>query len=587
LDAAGAVVASDVAIDADGRYENVTLTGAAPWRIEACGHAGPNYLCVYSVAGAAGTANVTPLTTATVLLAANQAPDALMSGTAPALTANSVEAAQTQLRNSLSSVLSGAGVSGAFDFVSGALAAGSRTAYDAVLDAVGVNVGPDAQPFVQITPRLGSGNLYLEQGTSTGTVTAAAGASSIDLSGLETLFRDMSTAIGSAGACTAPATGLRRSLAANAQMSIDGPTPIAGAANVEQALCGFFADFDGGGPMWGARFLSPTLGRCDLSGAAPVCAVSFVLGLPDGGVMPVGNGMGVTQEAGVWKFQGDLLPISINADARAQRTRRVDGGESFLDYNRAFAFDIAAVPGLACARVAQRNAAGTVVPMAFFKLHPGATDQHRLALWTTDGFGNSPSVNPLVGTTRSGDDTWVAVPDGSTGDDVIRNFYRGGRSVTISLYSDANCSVAHAIGGKSEYEVDVDGVPPLWAEMENLPWPELTAATRTALGALSLGSNADGTLDVGWAYARGPLGVNGVSVCGDRATCGQGGAGRLGERDVRASVVSAAIELHNGGPALEPASSKMVSIHGRNGEGVSMQSNYTSCPATPSGQRCN
>ena len=36
LDANGAVVASDVAIDGDGNYAAVTLTGPAPYRIEAC-----------------------------------------------------------------------------------------------------------------------------------------------------------------------------------------------------------------------------------------------------------------------------------------------------------------------------------------------------------------------------------------------------------------------------------------------------------------------------------------------------------------------------------------------------------------------
>ena len=56
LDATGAVVAADIAIAADGSYPPVTLTGPAPYRLEACGYAGPNYLCVYSVADAAGTA---------------------------------------------------------------------------------------------------------------------------------------------------------------------------------------------------------------------------------------------------------------------------------------------------------------------------------------------------------------------------------------------------------------------------------------------------------------------------------------------------------------------------------------------------
>jgi len=78
-----------------------------------------------------------------------------------------------------------------------------------------------------------------------------------------------------------------------------------------------------------------------------VCGVSFVVQSPAGHVMPVGNGMGVTQEAGVWKFLGDLLPISIQASARAQRSRRIDTPTPVFDYGHALAFEVAAVPGLA------------------------------------------------------------------------------------------------------------------------------------------------------------------------------------------------------------------------------------------------
>lgn len=37
LDATGAVVAADIAIAADGSYPPVTLSGPAPYRLEACG----------------------------------------------------------------------------------------------------------------------------------------------------------------------------------------------------------------------------------------------------------------------------------------------------------------------------------------------------------------------------------------------------------------------------------------------------------------------------------------------------------------------------------------------------------------------
>ncbi len=586
LDATGAVVASDVTIAADGHYVNVALSGPAPYRIEACGHAGPNYVCVYSVAGGAGTANVTPLTTATVLLATGQAPDALMSGTASALTSSSIATAQTQLRTSLSSVLASAGVSSSFDFVSGALTAGSRTGYDGVLDAVGVTLGQDTNAFVQITPRLGTGNLYLEQGSSSGTMTATSSAASLQLSGLETLFSHMTQSLASASACSSETTGILRSLASGARMSMEGGS-ASGTTQVAQALCQFFAQGeDGSTPMWGSRMLSPTLGRCDLSGAAPVCGVSFVLSSPEGDVMPVGSGMGVTQESGVWKFMGDLMPIEIHASAKAQRTRRIDTTLPVYDYDRALAFEVAALSGLNCAKVAQRDLNGMAVTMGYYKTHASATSQPRLSLWTTDGHGNSASMDPLVGATRSADDTWIALPQGSAGDAVIRNFYRGGRSVTISLYSDTACTTPFVLAGKSEFDVDVEGVPPVWAAMPTLPWPEIDAASQSALRSLSIASNATGSFQAAWTFSRGPMGLNGATVCGSRADCGQGGSGRLGERSLRPAARSATVSLHNTGTRIEPNDQKTLALYGRNGEGVDLQSNYSSCPAAATTESC-
>ena len=598
LDANGAVVASDVAIDGDGNYAAVTLTGPAPYRIEACGYAGPNYLCVYSVASAAGTANVTPLTTATVLLAAGQAPDALMSGTAPALTAVSVATAQDQLRTSLASVLASAGVASSFDFVAGALAAGSRSGYDGVLDAVGVTLGQDANPFVQITPRLGNGNLYLEQGSSSGTVTAAASAAGLQLAGLETLFRDMSESLAKPAACGG-STGLQRSLAGAARLSMGGHS-AQGAAQVAEALCGFFAlGEDGNTPLWGSRLLSPTLGRCDLGGPEPVCRVSFVLQSPTGDVQSVGSGLGVTKEAGVWKFVGDLLPIEVHASARAQRTVRIDTPTAVIDYDRAIAFEVSAVPGLACARFAQRDASGAPVTVAYYKRHPGATQQARLSLWTPvagagagtgtgagAASGTGASLDPRVGATRSEDDSWLALPQGVDGDAMVRNFYRGGRSVSVSLFGDAACSTPFAVGGESVFEVEVDGVPPVWSAMPNLPWPEIDADTHTALRALTLGAGADGSLRAAWTFNRGPLGLNDATVCASRADCGKGGSGRLGERSLRPGAREATLALHNRGSAVESTDARTISLNGRNGEGVGLSSNFSACPQVAAGQAC-
>lgn len=587
LDATGAVVAADVTIDANGKYANVTLTGPAPYRIEACGYAGPNYLCVYSVADEGGTANVTPLTTATVLLAAGKAPDSLMTGTATTLTTDTVATAQTQLRTSLASVLTSAGISSSINFVSADLTAGSRTGHDGVLDAIGVSVGQDAKPFVQITPRIGTGNLYLEQGSTSGTVTASSSAGTLKLGELETLFKRMSDAFASASACSNANTGIGQFLATQARMSLGDGDITEGKDKVAAGLCGFFASGeDGQTPMWGAKLLSPTLGRCDLSGAAPVCAVSLVMQGPDGDVHPLGQGMAVTQEGGVWKFVGDTSPIEIHASARAQRTKRIDTATPVYDYNRALSFDIAAASGLACAKVSQKNADGATVPIAFYKRHPGSST-HRLSLWTTDGMGWGASLDPAVGATRSGDDTWLALPEGAVGDAVIRNFYRGGRSVNVTTYSNTACSTPLVIGGKSSFDVDVDGVPPVWAAMETLPWPELDTTSQTALRDLAVAAGADGSLNAAWTFARGPLGVDGATVCASRDTCGEGGTGRLGEKQLRPSARTATVSLRNRGEAVGRDAQKTFALYGRNGEGVGLQSNYSSCPSSAAGEPCH
>lgn len=147
IDVNGIVVASGIVVANDGSYTIPTLGGTGPYRIEACGYAGSNYQCIYSVTQGPGTANVTPLTSATVLLATNLSPGDLMSGSGSALTTTAVNAAQDRLRSSLSGVMSG-NVATGFDFVSGGLEAGSRTGYDKLLDSIGVSTGVDGSAFV-------------------------------------------------------------------------------------------------------------------------------------------------------------------------------------------------------------------------------------------------------------------------------------------------------------------------------------------------------------------------------------------------------------------------------------------------------
>ncbi len=587
IDAAGTVVAQNVAIDANGRYAAITLTGQAPWRIEACGYTGPNYQCLYSVAQAAGTANVTPLTNAMLLLASGQSPETLMTGTAAGLTANSLATAQTSLLGALAPVLADAGVSATLDLVSGALDAGSRTGYDRVLDAVGVSTGVDGQAFVQIVPRLGSGNLYLEQGSApVGQLANNSQGAQLSLQGLEGLFRNMTLAVRNADTCSAANGGMATLLASNAALSMDDGEPLSGPAAVGAGLCQFLAGGGGEPVRLGSRFLSPTLGRCDFSGSAPVCGVSFVLQDTDGNIEPVGEGMGVTFEANAWKFKGDLLPLTLHASARVQRNRRVDGTQVVESYSRALAFDIPALNGLACAKVAQRGADGAPVLLAYFKPHAGG-DLRRLSVWRGGTDGASRSLDPALGNTRNSDDTWIQLPQGDTGDAAVRNFFRGGRSVTVTLHSDSDCNAAFQVAGRSSFDVDVEGVPPVWSELPNMPWPTLTDTAAAALRSLAVSASASGNYAAAWNFSRGSMGVGELTFCSNRAECGQGGVGRVGEARLRGAATSGNVTVRPGPVALAADSYKMLAIYGRTSDGIGLQSNHMSCSAKAAGLDCD
>jgi hypothetical protein len=571
VDADGTVVADAKTIGSDGRYDGVSLTGRAPWRLEACGYAAERWVCLRSIVQAAGTGHVTPLTDAMLELGTTDA---------------SSMATQPLLRSGLATLLADAGLASDFDFVSGALEAGSRSGYDRLLDAIGVVKGRDGRPFVQIVPRLGQGNLYIEQGGSPeGTMSVDNAARSLPLAGLERLFRDMTAALAGAKACASQETGIRRTLSAQARLGSDDGTPAVGADAVAQRMCAFFgAGDDGRSPMWGSTLMSPTLGRCDFTGAAPRCRVGFAIRSAEGEVRSIGNGMGVSYEAGAWRFLGDLSPLSIHASANVQRDRRVDGTEPVDLYMRALSFEVPAVPGLACAKVSQRNAAGVDVLVAYYKRHGSGTPR-RLSLWTTGSGGNDRSLDVAIGATRSDDDTWIGLPEGTVGDTVIRNFYRGGRVVQVDLYGDAACTTGFSVDGRSRFEVEVDGVPPLWSALPSLPWPSLTDASVAALRALTLPADGTGSLAAAWTAPRGGVGFSEVSVCRERA-CGEGSDARIGSSGVRPTASTVTMSLRSAGAAVPANGFRMLSLYGRNAEGLGVQANMLSCPSRPAGQRC-
>ena len=574
VDADGTVVVSDVPVGADGRYAGVALTGRAPWTLEACGHAGGDWTCLRAIVRASGIGNVTPLTDAVLRLA----------GSVPRPVGS--DPVSDTLRTGLSALIADAGLPADFDFVTGALDAGSRTGYDRLLDAVGVSVGEDGKPFVQISPRLGSGNLYMEQGGPVlGALALDAKAAALPLAGLETLFKDMSAALAGAQACADPSKGLARSMAPGARLSMGPGEPMTGPDAVARGLCAHFGSGDdGASPMWGSTFVSPRLGRCDFTGTAPVCGVSVAMRSPDGEVQALGAGMGATYAGGVWKFVGDLDAVPIRAEATMQRDRRVDGSVVADQYMRALAFEVPALTGLACARVSQRDAGGAAVTVGYYKRHGSGTPE-RLSLWTQDSLSNTRSLDAAVGTTRSTDDSWIALPEGADGDAVIRNFYRGGRTVQVDLYADAACTTAFDVGGRSRFDVEVAGVPPVWSAMPSLPWPELTAASADALRALVMTGSATGTFDAAWTFPRGRLGLGEAYVCTARA-CGADSPSRIGARTVRSGAGSASIPLANGPAPLALDGFRMLTLGGRNAEGSGMQSNFLVCPGVAQGRTC-
>jgi hypothetical protein len=337
--------------------------------------------------------------------------------------------------------------------------------------------------------------------------------------------------------------------------------------------------------LWGARLLSPTLGRCDLDAPAPLCRVGFVLQDAGGAVMPMGAGMAVTREAGAWKFVGTADPIAIHASATVQRDRRVDGGSVVDRYMRALAFEIAARPGLACARVDQPATGGGVTTLAWYKRF--SDDAPRLSLWTADPHSNTRSLDKDSGHLRSRDDTWLALPEGTEGDEVVRHFFRAGRSVQVSLFADMACTVPYEVAGRSRFDIDVEGVPPIWAALPALGWPELEDTSAAQLAGLTVAPGGSAAWAPRWRFPLGPLGLGEGSLCGDRATCGDGGEGRLAEFRVRPGATTVDVTVQGRSAGLGAQDPRTLALFGRLPEGVAMQANFQACPARASGRPCD
>ncbi|CAN5329549.1 hypothetical protein BH11PSE10_BH11PSE10_20100 [soil metagenome] len=589
IDATSKAIVTDLVVPASGAFGPITLSGTGPFRIEACGTLGEKYRCLYSATALGGPTNITPLTSAIVLLASGQAPEALMAASSATvgLDAASFAAAQTQLRNALSAAIADAGLSSAVDFFADLVTAGSRIGQDRLLDDLGLSWGVDgSKPFVLVSPRLGSGSLYLEPGTTQGSIAINTAAAGLNLTGIEALFGSMSAAIASSTACNSTTTGLATLIASNARSTLDGAPALNGPTDVALGMCSTLSGLLGDGSIsFGGVLQSAELGRCDFSGSAPVCRVGMAVKSAKGQLLPWGVNQAVTLEAGAWKFLGNMQALPISAQATAQRLRRVDGTALVDSYARLISVSIGNASGLGCARVTQKNLSGVDSTLAYYKPH--SSGAALLSLWNVDAAGNVASLNPAAGATRGVADRAFPLAPGADGDAIVRNFYRSGREISVALFSDSTCTSAFTPSGagSSSFTIELPGVPPLSAALAGLPWPTMTAASNTALASLKGGAKAKISYTANWTFAREVLGVEAAQLCSD-AACAVG-AGRIGELALIANPRTATLAPTLGATALAANGFKQLRLVGRSAEGLLLHADNQSCSAVTAGQTCN
>jgi hypothetical protein len=536
---------------ADGSYSGLSLDGlTAPFRIQACGLVDGNYICYYSVVNSAGTANVTPLTHASVSLALGADAAAMFDagGVAPDLAA--LDAKQLLLKEKLAAILAGVSLdTRSLDFATSAFAA-NRTGMDKLLDAVKITTGSD---FVQVEGKIGAGNVYLgTDGTASGAITADSGLS-VDLQGISSVFASMSAAIGAASesACTAQmaAAGI---FDAAFNLRIDGGAPIT-ASTASAAIC----QLANQGSLLGGVIASPLLRDCDFAAADKICTVGFDIVKDD--VVFDGAELAVVLRAGAptWKLLGTESAYEIHVNAAVQRTLRVDIDSATPDYLRALSFDVGNGGGTArLAKVYQRDEAGTgwdSVPLVVL-------DEGDAACASS----GSPRLTIQGGSCGS---SWLSLQgNGLSGDALIDAFYKRGRQVRIDLFAEPSGTTLLASVVKR-----VEGVPPKLAALGNLPWLELDASTKAALASYD-GSGA--TFTASWQVNKAVSGKD-ITFC-LAADCS--GTNRVAHADVssaRSGVNQKTLALD-----LAPASAaayKQLSLYGRDREQMGVSSNYISC----------
>ena len=591
MDETGALIASgkDVVV-ATGAYGPIPLKGGGPFRIQACGTTGDKPLCVWGATTAGGTLNLSPLTSAVTVLASGQPPETLMIGAVQGLTDTAIAAAQAQLRTALAPALADAGLASDFDLLTGALTAGTHTGYDRMLDTVAVSMGLDGKAYVTLSSALGSGLVYLEPGTSQGSLSIDAAAAAIDHVGIDNLYKSLAAAMPVAKLCP---TALQPLLDPGVRASADIVVPsFSGVQLGSQVLCGHMGGLLVGDTetLEGAKLLPTVPSRCDFTGADPVCRVTLVFqtATPPKGAPPTATPKDVLRQLGIeqtivkrpggWLLLGNRLEVQATAVARLVLTRRVD--QTAADtYSRYLDLRIPAYPGLQCARASQKDASGADVALALFKPAAGGT---YLSLWASSASNSAPSLDPVNGATQGADVVSLAVPSTTAGDTTARNFIRAGRALKVELFADGGCSTPLPGADGGAVSVDVAGQLPLnVVGLSGQPWPVVLAASSAALVSLKGSVNAGVKYGPTWSPLPGGLAMIRAQLCAD-AAC----SSKLSELDLASDASAAALNWTVGSSALSAGAYKLLRLTGRTADGLVLQLDSASCTAQSSGQAC-
>lgn len=261
--------------------------------------------------------------------------------------------------------------------------------------------------------------------------------------------------------------------------------------------------------------------------------------------------------------------------------KRIDTSKPSYEYDRALAFELAAQPRLACAKAPQRNADGVAVTIEFLQSPPGACERRRLSLWTPDGFGWSASLDPLLGSTRSWDDTWIALPEPKA----IRwcaTFIEAAAAPGRSVWRrglqcaphDCGQEFARCQGQRCTARLVVDGSPALAPSGRREPNRAARFEHR---------------------HRRDPQPERCMDLCprpARRQRCHDLRQPRrlrpcFGGANMRPSARAAMVALRNASAAAAADAEKTLALNGRNDEGVDLQSNFSSCPASAVMQACH